>query len=149
MCDSDIVHALGIVGSKTGAHAAGEKNGCNFPPADGIQTDLCKLIFAALNLIEFHRSDRRNLSRSEGGILVVNKLQDRKISILHLLQKLRLLFLVQFIIVLQDMKLSIFLKLTVRILVCHNLFGNGTPVPVPASFLHTFGHGLAFTNMYE
>ena len=119
----NVIHALGIVRTQAGPHTAGQKNSRNLSLTDRVKTDLCKLFPASFNFVELHGRNRGNLLDFKSRILVLHVLQNREIRILHLLQKLCLLFLIQFIIILQNMKLSILLKFAVSVLICHCLYG--------------------------
>ena len=67
--------------------------------------------------------------------LMLQIFYDRKISLFDLPEKIRLLFVVQLFIIVQDMLLSIFLQFTICILIIHFPFDTSCR-PVPSSFLY-------------
>ena len=119
--ESDVIHAFGVIRSKTGSHASGQKNSGDFSLPHCLQTDLVELFPASCDLIKFHRGDRGNIFLLCCCVLVLHILKDGKIRLLHLLKELRFLSLIELIIIFQDMKLSIFFQFPVCFLVSHDL----------------------------
>lgn len=54
---------------------------------------------------------------------MVYVLQNGKVRLIHLLQQLFLLSIIQLIIIFENMKLSVLLQLAVSLLIGHDLFG--------------------------
>ena len=109
--DADIVHALRIVAAEASPHAAREQYRADLRLLHGVDADPEELLLIGLDLVQFHRAQRGNLTACRQLIPVVYKVDHREIQSLDLIQQGALLLLIQLIKVAKRMLLAIFCQL--------------------------------------
>ena len=119
--DAYVVHAFGIIGTQPCSHAACKQYGADLLFPQRFQADLGKVFFVFLNLRDLHGSERGDLSSGLVAVRVSRIADDREISLIDLLQKSFLLLIRELVIIIKNVKLSIFFQFLSGILQIHRL----------------------------
>ena len=118
--NAHIVHALRIVRTKSGPHTACQQHCTNLAIPNCLDTDLTILLGMRLYLGKLHRYDGCDHTLLCQILSMLACFQYTHIGSSDLIQQSLLLFLLQFLIILQDMLLSISLQLLLRLKKSHH-----------------------------
>ena len=108
LCDPDVIHAFGIVGSEPCAHAARKKDRADLLFAQSLKTHLGEVLSLLLDLGDLHSSERRDLSSDLTAVRILCISDDREISFLDLIKKSFFLLISKFFVMIKNVKLSVF-----------------------------------------
>ena len=96
LCQSDIIHPLGIIRSESCSHSAGQQKSCRLPLTDRVRSDFPELILSCLNFIFLHRPDGSELPSRICLFSVLG--HNRQIRVHNLFQKILLFVFAQLVI---------------------------------------------------
>ena len=117
--NADIVHALGIIGTKSCSHAACKKNRTDLLSTECLKTYFLKVLSVLLDLRDLHRPERTDLSSHLVAVRILRIADHREIGLVDLLKKGFLLLIGELIIIIKHVLLPVFFQFFLRILEIH------------------------------
>ena len=108
--NTDIIHALGVVGTETGSHTSGQKHRADLACAQRGKADLSEVLLVLLDLADLHSAERLDLSSLLIAVRILRIADHGEIGLIDLFEEHFFLFIGKRVVMIEDVKLSILIQ---------------------------------------